>query len=354
MATITAGVVTPVGGAFATSTAASGTFIPTLWSSQLAKKFYTATVFSEISNSDWSGEIKSMGDKIIINTIPTLTVNKYVVGQGLTYEVPTPSTVELQIDQGLYFAFQISDVIEYQSKPNLMDMFSNDAGMQMKIKVDSTCLFNLCLNPNTNSTATSSLTSPVINTVSSAGAALTFNSGATAGYKSASYNLGTNLAPVTLTGSNVLSMLTAFSGVLDEANVPETDRWLLIDPYTRNLLMQSNLAQAQFMGDATSMVRNGKIGTIDRFTTYVSNNLPRGAAAGAMLSGDGSETLGATHTAARRLLVAGHKSAWTFASQITKTEQVRNPYDFGDYIRSLNIFGYKATKADAFTYAYVS
>jgi hypothetical protein len=335
MATITAGAVTPVGGAFATSTAASGTFIPTLWSSQLAKKFYTATVFSEIANTDWSGELKSMGDKVIINKIPDLTVNRYVVGQGLTYEVPTPSTLELTIDQGLYFAFQISDVIEYQSKPNLMDMFSNDAGMQMKIKVDSTSLFNLALN-------------------STYGIPDAANRGLTAGVKSLSYNLGTNTAPVTLTGSNVLQMLTSFSGVLDEQNIPETDRWLLIDPYTRNLLMQSNLAQAQFMGDSQSMVRNGRIGTIDRFTVYVTNNLPKGAAAAAMTSGDGSETSGATHTAARRLLIAGHKSALTFASQITKTEQVRNPYDFGDYIRSLNIFGFKATKDTAFATAFVS
>ena len=359
MATITAGAVTPVGGAFATSTPASGTFIPTLWSAQLAKKFYTATVFSEIANTDWSGELKSMGDKIIINTIPSLTVNKYVVGQGLNYEVPTPSTLELTIDQGLYFAFQVNDVIEYQSKPNLMDMFSNDASMQMKIKVDSTALFNLTLNPSYTSLASNNSvngagTAPTINTVTGAGAATTYNSGATAGAKSGAYNLGTNLAPVALSGSNAVSMLTAFSGVLDEANIPETDRFLIIDPLTRNLLMQSNIAQAQFMGDSQSMVRNGKIGMIDRFTVYVSNNLPRGASGGKMTSGDGSETLGAVHaSSARRLLVAGHKSAFTFASQITKTEQVRNPYDFGDYIRSLNIFGYKVTKADAFTYAYV-
>ena len=335
MATITSGVVTPVGGAFATSTAYSGTFIPTLWSSQLAKKFYTATVFAEIANTDWAGELKGMGDKVVINTIPTLTVNKYVIGQGLTYEVPTPSTLELTIDQGLYFAFQVNDVLEYQAKPNLMDLFSNDASMQMKIKVDSTAFFNLCLN-------------------STYGTPASGNSGATAGVKSASYNLGANTTPVTLTGSNVVQMLTAFSGVLDEQNVPETDRFLCIDPYTRNLLMQSNLAQAQFMGDSQSMIRNGKIGTIDRFTTYVTNNLPRGAANAAMTSGDGTETTGATHTAARRLLVAGQKSAFTFASSITKTEQVRNPYDFGDYIRSLNIFGYKVTKADAFAIAYVS
>ena len=286
-------------------------------------------------NSQWSGELKGMGDKVVINSVPTLTVNKYVVGQGLTYEVPTPSTIELTIDQGLYFAFQVNDVLEYQAKPNLMSTFSDDAGMQMKIKVDSACLFNLALN-------------------SSYGTPASGNSGATAGVKSGAYNLGTNTAPVTLTGSNVLQMLTSFSGVLDEQNVPENERFLLIDPYTRNLLMQSNLAQAQFMGDSQSMVRNGKIGMIDRFTTYVSNNLPKGAATAAMTSGDGTETTGATHSAARRLLIAGHKSAFTFASQITKTEQVRNPYDFGDYIRSLNVFGFKATKTEAFAIAYVS
>lgn len=335
MATVTPGAVTPVGGAFATTPAMSGTFIPTLWSAQLAKKFYVATVFSEIANTDWSGELKNMGDKIIINKIPTLSVNKYVIGQGVNYEVPIPSTLELTIDQGLYFAFQVNDVIEYQAKPALMDMFSNDAGMQMKVKVDSTCLFNLTLN-------------------AAYGTPAPGNTGATAGINSAAYNLGTNTAPVALTGANVLQILTSFSGVLDEQNIPEDSRWLIIDPLTRNLLMQSNLAQAQFMGDDKSMVRNGRIGTIDRFTVYVSNNLPRGAANAVMKSGDGTESIGATHTTARRLLIAGHKAAFTFASQITKTEQVRNPYDFGDYIRSLNIFGFKATKPEAFTFAYVS
>lgn len=352
MATITAAATTPVGGAFATSTAASGTFIPTLWSSQLAKKFYTATVFSDIANTDWAGELKNMGDKVVINQIPTLTVNNYVAGQGIQYEVPTPSTIELTIDRGLYFAFHINDVIEYQSKPNLMGMFSDDAGMQMKIKVDSMALFHLTLDQAYNNAGSGSFTTGC--------AALSTMSGTNAGAKSAGYNLGTNVAPVTLTGSNVVQMLTNLSGVMDEANLPETDRFLIIDPLTRNLLMQSNLAQAQFMGDSQSMIRNGKIGTIDRFTVYVSNNLPRGAANGYMLSGDGSESAanfavaGATHTAARRVLVAGHKSAFTFASQITKTEQVRNPFDFGDYIRSLNIFGFKVTKNDGFALAFVS
>lgn len=329
MATITPAAVFPANAPFNTATPYSGTFIPTIWSSKLNAKFYTATVFGEIANTNWEGDVKNLGDKVIINNIPDLAISNYAAGTGLNYQVPTPSTIELTVSFGKYFAFQVNDVLAYQAQPKLMDVFSNDAAMQMKIAIDSTVIYN---------------------TFSGADAA---NVGATAGAKSGSYNLGTNAAPVALTGANVLQLLTAFSGVLDEQNVPETDRWLLIDPLTRQLLMQSNAAQAQFMGDSQSMIRNGKIGMIDRFTTYVSNNLPRGAASSALASGDGTESSGAT-SVKRRVLVAGHKSAITFVAQMNKMETVRNPNDFGDYIRGLNIYGYKTVKGTALTYAYVA
>ena len=303
-------------GAFAGNNT-SGSFIPTLWSAKLNQKFYKATVFGEIANTSYEGEISGMGDKVVINNRPDITINDYQVGTSLSYQVPTPSTVELPIDRAKYFAFQVNDVVAHQSQPRLMDMFSDDASMQMKISIDSSVLLG---------TATKQ---GIWNDVPAA------NQGATAGAISGGYNLGTATAPVALTAANVLATLTALAGVLDEQNIPETDRWLVIDPLTRQILMQSNLAQAQFMGDDKSMVRNGKIGMIDRFTVYVSNQLPKAAAT--------QDYFGATAagTAKRRLILAGHKSAVTFASQMTKMETVRNPSDFGDYIRGLNVYGWK-------------
>jgi hypothetical protein len=295
----------------------SGSFIPTLWSAKLNQKFYKSTVFGEIANTSYEGEISGLGDKVVINNRPDITISDYQVGTSLSYQVPAPSTVELPIDRAKYFAFQVNDVVEHQSQPKLMDMFSDDAAMQMKIAIDTSVLLG---------TATKQ---GIWNDVPAA------NQGATAGAISGGYNLGTASAPITLTASNVLATLTALAGVLDEQNIPETERWLLIDPLTRQILMQSNLAQAQFMGDDKSMVRNGKIGMIDRFTVYVTNNLPKAAATqdyfGAAAAG----------TAKRRLIMAGHKSAVTFASQMTKMETVRNPSDFGDYVRGLNVYGYK-------------
>jgi hypothetical protein len=312
--------------------------MPTVWSAKLNAKFYAATVFGEIANTNWQGEISGMGDKVIINTAPSITVTDYVVGGSLSYQVPTPDTLEMNIDKGKAFAFQINDVLEYQAKPKLLDMFTADAGEQMKIQIDSTVIYN---------------------TVFQAAAA---NQGTAAGAKSGSFSLGTSGAPIVVNATagdvnNVLTKILQLASVLDEQNVPESDRFLLLDPATRTLLMNTNLAQAQFMGDSQSLVRNGKIGVIDRFTVYVTNQLPFAAAAATVwTSGAGNETsiVATTHASRRRVLVAGHKSGITFASQITKMETVRNPNDFGDFIRSLNVFGFKVVKPEALAVCIVS
>src|SRR5690606_17493273 len=107
------------------------------------------------------------------------------------------------------------------------------------------------------------------------------------------------------------------------------------------LLMNSNLAQAQFMGDGTSVLRNGRIGQIDRFTVYVSNLLPRAAADQDWVGGAD------VGTKKRHAIIAGHKSAITFASQIAKVEDLPNPNDFGRLVRGLNVYGYKVVQDDA-------
>lgn len=317
MATVTAAPVYAVQAPFNTTPSYSGTFIPTIWSNKLLVKFYAATTFGDVSNTDYEGDIKNVGDKVIINTVPDITINDYTVGQNLSYQVPTPNTIELQIDKGKYFGINVADVLEYQSQPDLMDMFTSDAAQQMKIAIDRECF---------------------LATYNGAAAA---NQGATAGVRTGAYNLGTDTAPVSLTAANILQTITAMSSILDEQNVPESDRWLILTPYERQLLMHSNLAQAQFMGDNSSIVRNGKIGMIDRFTVYVSNLLPTAAA---NLSFTGTTQTGA---AKRHIVLAGHKSALTFASQINKVETIPNPNDFGSLVRGLMVYGRRVIKPEA-------
>lgn len=334
MTILVPGAITPVGAPFATNPAYSGTFIPTIWSAKLNAKFYAASTFASICNKNWEGDIANLGDKVVINNIPSLTITDYVVGGNLSYQTPTPNTIEMQVDRAKAFAFQVSDVLDYQAKPELMSMFSDDASQQMRVVMDSTCIYRTFSN----------------------GAAA--NQGNNAGVKSGLFVLGTGTAPVALTAANVLQKVLELASVLDEQNVPDSGRWLLIDPLTRTLLLQSNIAQAYLTGDATSPVRNGLIGRIDRFDIYVSNNLPYAVSNTTnWVSGDGSEATtssGGSPAVRRRAIIAGHTTAIAFASQMAKTETLRNPTDFGDLVRGLNIFGHKVVKPEALALAVVN
>ena len=324
----------PVNAPFNTNPSYSGSFIPTLWSGKLNAKFYQNTMLSEVTNTTWEGELKNQGDTVRIRTAPTINISEYEVGNNLSYEVPTPIFTDMQINKGLYFGVQVSDVLGYQSDMDLMNMFTEDAAKQLKIKMEDEVFFN--------------------SFVTEGPAAA--NEGATAGAISAAYNLGTDTTPVDQgTPENVLNAILRMSSVLDEQNVPEDGRWLIMTPFDRHLLMQSNIAQAYFTGDQTSIVRSGKIGMLDRFTVYVSNLLPRGAAGKALVSGLTDTSTGGTVSNAkvRRTMIAGTKDAVGFAMTVNKTEPLRNQTDFGDIVRGLAIYGRKTLKSEALVVAQV-
>lgn len=321
-------------GAFDTNPSYSGAFIPTLWSGKLLAKFYQNTMLSEVTNTDYEGELKNQGDTVRIRLAPSISISDYTVGQNLSYEVPTPIFQDMQVNKGKYFGVQVNDVLSYQSDMNLMNMFTEDAAKQLKIAIENEVFFN--------------------SFVTEGPAAA--NEGATAGAISAAYNLGTDIAPIDqATPENVLKAILRMSTVLDEQNVPEDGRFLIISPFDRHLLMQSNIAQAYFTGDQASTIRTGKIGMLDRFSVYVSNLLPKGSAGKALVAGlTDPATGGAVANAkARRTMIAGTKAATSFAMTINKTEPLRNQTDFGDIVRGLAVYGRKVVKPEALVVAQV-
>jgi hypothetical protein len=322
-------------GAFDTNPSYSGSFIPQLWSNKLNAKFYANTMLTEISNTDWEGEIRNQGDTIRIRTAPSITINDYNgAGSTLTSEVPTPIYADMQINKGKYFSVQVNDVLAHQADMDLMNMFTDDAAKQLKISIENEAFFQWFVTEGADAA----------------------NKGATAGALSGSYNLGTDIAPIDqATPANVLQAILRMSAALDEQNVPEDGRWLIISPFDRQLLMQTDIAQAYFTGDQSSTIRTGKIGMLDRFEVYVSNLLPRGTTAKSLVAGLSATSTGTTVTNAkvRRMMVAGTKHACAFASQITKTEPLRNQTDFGDIVRGLSVYGRKVVKPEALVTALV-
>jgi len=281
----------------------SGNFIPEIWSGKLIENFYDATVLSAISNTNYEGEIRNMGDTVNIRTTPTITIKTYVKGQTLAVENPDKEKLQLVIDKGEYFACVEDDVDKVQADINLMDTWSKDASERMKIKIDQRVLTDIL---------------PDISAL---------NKGSTAGRITANIDLGTTGTPFAITKTNVLEYIVDMGTVLDEANAPESDRFIVIPAKMAGMIKKSDFKSALVTGDNVSILRNGQLGMIDRFTVYMSHNL--------------------SVTSSKFSIIAGHKMGFTFASQMTNMETIRSESTFGNVIRGLQVYGYKVVKPEA-------
>ena len=255
-------------------------FIPEVFSKKLQAKFYAQTILSEVTTNEYEGEISGLGNKVNIRTVPAVTVADY--SGSLSYADVTSGTVELDINKAKSYAFKVDVILRTQADIDFMNAAAEDAAQNMKIAIETDVFANV-----------------------GSGSSLTDVNSSEA---------GTN-------AGNILGHILTAGKTLDQNNIPETERFMIIDPATAAIIKNSDLKQAYLTGDAESPLRNGNIGMIDRFTVYVSNNLPT----------SGSVTTG----------LFGHPKAVAYASQMTNTETVRLESSFGDGVRGLSVYGYK-------------
>ncbi len=275
--------------AFPTYATGLQNFIPEVFSKLLQAKFYKSSVLPAISNTDYEGEISGQGDKVVIRTVPGVTINDYT--GSITNADLSTNTVELSIDQAKYYSFKVDDIVAAQADIDMLEAASADAAEGMRIAVETAVLASVV-------------------------------SGATT----------VESSTTTITASNILERILLASKTLDELNIPEEGRYIVMSPEFISLLKQSELRQAYLTGDGTSPLRNGQVGTVDRFTVYQSNMLF-------------TDTSGATSGATN--VLAGHPKAITFASQFTNSETVRLESTFADAVRGLKVYGSKVVTPDA-------
>jgi hypothetical protein len=235
-----------------------------------------------------------------IRTIPDVVVSDYVIGQGLNPQYPGNNSVTLAIDQAKSFAVALSTVDARQSDLDMADIFANDGSIQLRISADADMLETIPADVSAD------------------------NRGPNAGADSDNINLGDSTNPLSLSKTNIVDYITEWGLVLDEQNVSDEGRWLVLPPWAIMLIKQSDLKIASLTGDGVSILRNGKVGEIDRFTIYQSRNLLRQTSPGPA-----------------SYAMFGHSAGLTFAAQIVECQMIDNPSDFGYIIRGLMVFGYE-------------
>jgi hypothetical protein len=140
----------------------------------------------------------------------------------------------------------------------------------------------------------------------------------------------------------LLDVLMRLGQVLDEQNIPEVGRWIVLPAWAGRMIKQSELRQTFLSGDGVSMMRNGRLGMIDRFTLYVSNLLPN----------HGTDPT--NFNSGEWPIFAGHAHGLTFATQISKVETLRSELTFGQILRGLQVYGYQVVDGKAIAQAQVS
>jgi len=292
-------------------------YAPMIFSSKVMRLFTESTVMNEICNTDYEGEISGKGDTVYVRVAPTPVagdVTAYSVGTPIVYDTPSENARTLLIDQAFYKAFEVDEVDKMQSDLGLMELFAERASLSLKIDTDRRILAYIPTEVGAN------------------------NKGATAGAVSGGYDLGAAGAPITVTADNAVELIADLGTVLDEANIPDEGRWIVLPAWYANLLKKGDLKRVDVTGDSTGVIRTGLIGQIDRFMVYQSNSVYHVTEAGIGTGGTDVETFS---------ILAGVKDAVTFASQINKTETLPNPDQFGERWRTLLLYGRKVIMPEA-------
>jgi hypothetical protein len=284
----------------------SARFTPALYSKKTLRLFLAETVFQDITNRDYEGELKGYGSKLFIRKDVDVIVNEYSIGQDIVYDTPVSVALTLEINKAYYTAFRIDDIDKAQSDLDLVNMFSKNTKREVNIYVDQDVLEYM-----------------------STGADAT-NAGATAGAISGNIDLGAAGAPIAVDKDNAITNFLNLKQALGENNIPEENWFVVIPEWYANLLQQGDLKRADVTGDRMGVIRTGYLGEISGLKVYKNNNL--------------YSVTDATTTRTAYYVLCGTSEATTFAAQIDKSDQLPIQKSFGVYWRTLFVWGRLVTQ----------
>lgn len=263
-------------------------FIPTLWSAEVLTSLKDQLVWGQegIINRNYEGEVKGYGSTVKINGLDGITVGKYTKNSDINApEVLSDNTRELVVDQANYFNFLIDDVDKAQQNPKLMSSAMVEASFALKQEADKYIAKEI----------------------------------ATATTKSITRDI--------TTPAEAYDVLVDLSVMLDEANVPEQGRFVVIPPFFEGMIKKDERFVG--VGDATdaSIKLNGLVGRVAGFNLIKANTV--------------------YVDSSKYHIVAGHSMATTYADQINEVEAYRPEKRFADAVKGLYTYGLKVVRPEA-------
>lgn len=288
--------------------------IPEIFSQNVLLQFRKKAIVSQVTNTDYYGEIKTKGDTVHVILEPQITVRDYVRGgnSGPSQDI-IDDKITLTVDYAKEYQFQLDDIEVQQSHIDYATMCSNKAAYALNDTYETTIL-----------------------DLMAAGVATANIEGTDGSPKAIGYTGSPDYTPV--------EAINALNRILDLQDVPnDGNRFLIADPYFFEKLLSesSKMILADAMGDSQSKLKtiDGYQGTtIGGMKLFKTNNAPVD-----------------TGGNARQVLLAGHRDATaTAATLVAGPEKIRMENSFGDKYRGLMVFGGKVVRTNALAKMLVS
>lgn len=269
-------------------------FVPEIWSAALLEALRDKLVYGALCNTDYEGEIAQAGDTVRVNTIGDPTVAAYTPwSTSISYSALNDSEQTMVVNQSDYFAFAVEDIEKRQALPGVVENATKNAAVGMAQTIEDYVADTMYAGVNA--------------TGNDFGAYTADRSDSSAGTETSA------------TVGSPYNLLVQLRTILERDNVPSEGRWAVVPPEVYALLLlDPRFIDASRSADAGAL-RNGFVGRAAGFDIHESNRTP-------------------DPTAATYAVLAGHKMATTFASQISKVEALRLESAFKDGVRGLQLY----------------
>ena len=270
-------------------------FIPTVWAARLLMALEKSLVYgqADVSNRDYEGEIREAGNTVKIASIGDVTIGDYVKDTDITDpESLTDTDQTLLIDQAKYFNFYVDSVDRAQQNANVLDEAMRRSAWSLREKADAFL-------------------------------ATTMDTAVPAGNK-----IGSVTTPKVPTKDDAYEYLVDLGVLLDEANVPLEDRFVVVPAWFHGLLLKDERFVKAGTMRSDRALANGEVGEGAGFRILKSNNVPNASAT-------------------KYKIIAGHRVATAYVEQVVDLQTYQPEKRFGDAVKGLHVYGAKVVRPTA-------
>ena len=282
---------------------AAGTFIPEIWSDEVIaayqKNLKMAPLVKRMSMSGKKGDVIHVPKPI------RGSANAKAEATAVTIQANLETELQITVDRHFEYSRLIEDIVEVQALSSLRQFYTEDAGYQLALKVD-TDLINAATGFG-NGTRTQSPANTGANWVNT-----------NSYYFNAAAGLAAYAADTVTSGDNFTDLgFREAIKLMDDADVPMDNRCLVIPPASRKSIMGiDRYVSSDFVGGRG--VESGLIGNLYGVDIYVSSNCPVIEAAG-QNSASSADTRGCLFF---------HKDALVMAEQLAVRSQTQYKQEY--------------------------